>query len=133
MTTGPLPPAAARPRRPRDMVWLCLFGTLAGAAVVALATVLFGHVTGEEFCPSTFARRSFHYLEIPLLHVQVSPISRSDATQTLERTLQSQGYIPAAPVAPARAESVPPRLAPPRLPARPPWLPPHWLPARPPW
>ena len=99
MTAGPIPPAAARPRRPRDTVVLCLFGTLAAAAVVALATLMFGHVVGEEFCPSTFARRSFHYLEIPLLHVQVSPITRSDATPSLERTLRSQGYIPAAPAA----------------------------------
>jgi hypothetical protein len=97
MTAGPIPPAATRPRRPRDTVFLCLCGTLAGVAVVALATLMFGHVTGEEFCPSPFARRSFHYLEIPLVHVQVSPITRSDATQSLERTLQSQGYIPAAP------------------------------------
>jgi hypothetical protein len=106
MTAGPTSPAATRPRRPRDTVVLCLFGTLAGAAVAAFATLMFGHVTGEECCPSTFARRSFHYLEIPLLHVQVSPITRSDATQSLERTLQAQGYIPATPAAECRWDLV---------------------------
>jgi tetratricopeptide (TPR) repeat protein len=94
MTEGPAPTAAVRPQRSRPALFWVL-GAVGIVVVIYLATQWFGHVVGEEFCADAFCRRSFHYVEIPLLHIQVWPISRSDATKSLERTLQAKRYVPA--------------------------------------
>jgi hypothetical protein len=75
-----------------------LFGLLAvlgGAAVVLVATLLFGLNTGEEFSPNTFSRRTFYYYEIPLLGIQVTPIVRDDQTNRFERYLRQKGLVKA--------------------------------------
>ena len=73
----------------RWLRWLIfsVAGSLGLAIVLAVATLIFGHISGEEFCPDTFTRRSFAYFEIPLLGWQVSPISRKDITNGLESHL----------------------------------------------
>ncbi|NNE01412.1 MAG: hypothetical protein HKN47_29200 [Pirellulaceae bacterium] len=35
-----------------------------------------GHVSGQEFAPSHFQVRNFSFYEIPLLHIQITPIRR---------------------------------------------------------
>ena len=87
---------SARNKRSR---WLyrVLFGVLGllGIGVVTyIATCLFGFVSGEEFSPDTFARRSFYYYQIPLIHLQVSPIGRDDQTNALETHLCAKKYVP---------------------------------------
>lgn len=94
MTEGPAPTAAVSLRRSHHVLFWSL-GAVAILVVIGGATRMFGHVVGEEFCADTFCRRSFHYVEIPLLHIQVWPISRSDATKSLERVLQAKRYVPA--------------------------------------
>ena len=47
--------------------------------VLALMTLIFGQVSGEEFCPDTFERRTFYYYQIPLLRLQVTKVTRKDA------------------------------------------------------
>ena len=61
-----------------------LLGALLLLGVVVYATRIFGLVRGEEFAPETFKRRSFIYYEIPLVGIQVSPITRDDITGSLE-------------------------------------------------
>jgi len=39
-----------------------------------------GFVSGSEFAPSHFVRRSFSFYEIPLVHWQITPIRRTDNT-----------------------------------------------------
>ncbi|MBP90226.1 MAG: hypothetical protein CMJ64_26545 [Planctomycetaceae bacterium] len=70
-----------------------LLGVLLLAAVVILATLYFGKIGGEEFSPTRFQRRVFAYVEIPLLKVQVSPISRSDTTGDLEKYLVTKKLL----------------------------------------
>jgi tetratricopeptide (TPR) repeat protein len=69
-------------------------GTLLGAALLlAVSTLLFGLVSGSEFCPHTFKRRSFVYYEIPVLRIQAWPIRRDDATGSLERHLTTKRFL----------------------------------------
>jgi len=66
---------------------------LALIAVLAYITFYFGCISGEEFSPDTFSRRSFYYFEIPLLGWQVWPISRVDCTGSLESHLTGEKLI----------------------------------------
>lgn len=69
-------------------------GTLGLAFVLFLATRLFGCISGEEFSPDTFSRRSFCYYQIPLVHIQVSPTDRKDQTSAFESYLRTKNYVP---------------------------------------
>ncbi len=71
-----------------------ILGTLGLALVVFFATCLFGFISGEEFSPDTFSRRTFYYYQIPLIQLQVYPIDRKDATNALERYLRAKKYVP---------------------------------------
>jgi hypothetical protein len=78
----------------RGAFWLFgLLAILSLSAVVLLATFLFGQHGGEEFCPDTFARRSFYYFQIPLLGFQVTPVLRDDTTNSLENYLLTHKFI----------------------------------------
>jgi hypothetical protein len=68
--------------------------SLGGVAVIGLAILIFGGVTGVEFSPDGFQRRWFYYHEIPLLRIQVWPISRSDLTNDLQTHLLSEKLVP---------------------------------------
>ena len=93
----PLPsPARAWPRR-------LVFATVASLGLcgaMLLATLMFGAVGGEEFCPDTFSRRSFLYYELPLVGLQITPIRRRDETQDLEKHLTKHNYVPSGKAAP---------------------------------
>lgn len=52
-----------------------------------------GHVSGEEFAPSHFQSRHFSFYEIPVLHLQVSPISRSGTTGGTATTIRQTSLI----------------------------------------
>ncbi len=69
-------------------------GILLGVGVVgSLATLIFGNVSGEEFSPDTFARRHYSYLELPLVHIQITPIHRVDKSNQLEIYLRQQKLV----------------------------------------
>lgn len=63
------------------------------AGVFAYSTLEFGLITGEEFSPFSFQRRSFWYYEVPLVGIQVSPISHDDTTGDLETYLVAQKLV----------------------------------------
>jgi hypothetical protein len=61
-------------------VWQVILVTLAISGVVFLIVSTQGLVKGQEFSPTLFQAREFHFYEIPLLHLQMTPIRRSSAT-----------------------------------------------------
>jgi tetratricopeptide (TPR) repeat protein len=74
-----------------------MFGSVAALGLlgaVLLSTLMFGAVSGEEFCPDTFCRRSFLYYELPLVGVQITPIRRQDQTGDLEKHLTKNNFVP---------------------------------------
>jgi len=67
---------------------------LIAAAITLLGILAMGAVTGTEFSPNTFTTRSFEYREIPLIHFQITPVSRTIQTVPLESLLQSEKLLP---------------------------------------
>lgn len=85
-----------RPRRPAGSRGRLLIWLVGGSViVVVLAAVLlfFGHVEGREFAPTHFQTRSFSYLEIPLLKLQITPIRRITESSPLTAYLHTAGMI----------------------------------------
>ena len=70
----------ARAGKMRIGLWL-LFGVIAFALAV-FAISIFGQVHGEEFSPQRFTLRSFRYVQIPLLRIQVWPVKFQKAGGT---------------------------------------------------
>ena len=62
--------------------------------IVFIFSAIAGQVTGYEFSPDKIARRRFAYIEIPFLHLQITPLVRSDETEVLEVHLQNSPFIP---------------------------------------
>jgi hypothetical protein len=69
-------------------------------ASVSLILVLFlliriqGQVRGSEFSPTHFQQRRFQFYEIPLLHLQITPIRRRATTPATARYLRQKSLIP---------------------------------------
>jgi len=97
------------PRAPRKGGGYWLLGVLATLGfvfAVLVATLLFGQHGGEEFCPDTFARRTFFYFQIPLAGIQVTPIFRDDTTNSLENYLIANNLVQTKPANPPRWDLV---------------------------
>jgi len=94
-----VPSAPSRPLIfPSGNAWRgrLVFAAISGLALIAVlgyVTFYFGCISGQEFSPDTFERRSFYYFEIPLLGWQVWPISRVDCTGTLVSHLTGEKLI----------------------------------------
>ena len=71
----------------RSRLGVVVLGVLLIGGVVVLATVYFGGIKGEEFSPTDFKRRVFAYVEIPLVRIQITPITRDDTTNDLAKYL----------------------------------------------
>jgi hypothetical protein len=81
----------------RDGLWKRIIVSL---LVLAALLVLFGApllrygaVVGQEFAPGRFQRRTYHYWEIPLIHVQMTPLKKQDDTNDLEKYLVAQKLV----------------------------------------
>lgn len=94
MATAPARPATRRTTSLPNWVFGVGMGILF-LLFVGLVTLIFGRVSGEEFTTQGFQRRSFHYYELPIVHVQVWPMKRFDATGDLEAALVKQKLLPA--------------------------------------
>ncbi len=57
--------------------------------VFAYCTIRHGSVRGEEFSPYSFQRRRFHYYEIPLVELQITPVQHMDTTGSVEDYLRN--------------------------------------------
>lgn len=67
-------------------------------AVVLLVVGFFvirvqGSVSGSEFSPTHFQQREFSFYEIPLIHLQITPIRRSAAAPSTGNFLRQKGMI----------------------------------------
>src|SRR5262245_30912417 len=71
---------------------LCILGVL---VLIGGVTGIFGMVTGVEFSPNAFERRSFYYYEVPILGIQIWPVVRTDTTGALEKHLATNKLVPA--------------------------------------
>lgn len=61
--------------------------------VLFWGTVSFGLVSGEEFSPDTFQRRSYHYYELPLIRLKITPVIREVQRNQLEGMLAVEQYV----------------------------------------
>lgn len=95
MATPPLTSArSTTKKRSRLVTWVLGFGIGSLALLfIIMVVMVFGKVTGEEFSPSDFKRRSFHYYELPVVGLQVWPIKHFDATGPLEFDLLTKKLI----------------------------------------
>jgi hypothetical protein len=66
---------------------------LLGAGLLFVLTIMFGTVNGQEFCPETFERRRYHYVQLPLVHVQLTGEDDKDISGATEVFVTSQKYF----------------------------------------
>jgi hypothetical protein len=52
-----------------------------------------GFVSGQEFSPTHFQLREFSFYEIPLIHVQITPIKRAGSTPTTATYVRQNALI----------------------------------------
>lgn len=74
--------------------WFTVISTLVFILVLFIVVRTQGYVSGFEFSPSHFQQREFSFYEIPLLHVQITPIKRSSATPVTAIYVRQNGLIP---------------------------------------
>ena len=68
---------------------------LVGILLFFFSVYVFGGVSGEEFSPTGFQRRTFSYNEIPLFHIQFTSIRRYKDSKPLSVYLLKQKYLSA--------------------------------------
>lgn len=98
----PFPPSAVSPttRKPAGRIRrsrrLILVGAVTSVTLLVFiggAVWLQGRVRGTEFSPTHFQTRDFSFYEIPLLHLQVSPIRRVVRAGATSSHLRQRGLI----------------------------------------
>ena len=70
--------AKARRRGFGSKLFVSICVALLTVLVLAFFVLSSGEVTGHEFCPETFSLRSVSYFQLPVVHVQVTPVIRTD-------------------------------------------------------
>lgn len=67
--------------------------TLVFIVVLFIVVRTQGHVSGAEFSPTHFQQRQFSFYEIPLIHVQITPIKRTSSTPRTALYVRQNGLI----------------------------------------
>lgn len=110
MSTSTTPTTSTSPRRRKPWVvpnWVYGLGlALLVVAFIGGLTMMFGRVSGEEFSPYEFKRRTFSFYEIPLVRLQVWPIKHIDATGDVETEVVAKKLITIKPPAEPRWDLV---------------------------
>lgn len=83
--------SSSRNRRPVAYIVAAVLTLVLVGGFVAIQ----GNVSGTEFSPTHFRTREFSFYEIPLVHVQLTPITRTDRTGPVERQLRAKTWIKA--------------------------------------
>lgn len=73
--------------------------TLGVIVVSVMVVMIFGQVQGTEICAETLERRSFWFLEVPLIRLQIRPTHHVDLTGPLEKHLVSEKILVEPPAA----------------------------------
>ncbi|XZE54053.1 hypothetical protein SH139x_005839 [Planctomycetaceae bacterium SH139] len=79
--------------RKRRAIKMSLISGFILLAVLGIVTWLGGRVRGVEFAPTHFTQREFVFWEIPLVHLQVTPIRRKTVSTPTINLLRSKGYL----------------------------------------
>ncbi len=72
---------------------------MAVCSIIVLTFALFfvirtqGFVSGQEFSPTHFQLREFSFYEIPLIHLQITPIKRAGSTPTTATYVRQNSLI----------------------------------------
>jgi hypothetical protein len=61
--------------------------------VILLVIRTQGSISGAEFSPTHFQQRDFRFFEIPLLHLQITPIRRTVSTPTAASYLRQMSLV----------------------------------------
>lgn len=90
-------PKTSRPRGKPVSVWLKILWGILSVAAVGLASVVivwfFGSVYGTEICAETLERRSYFFLEIPLIRVQVRGITYNPIPNDVSQHLTANNLV----------------------------------------
>jgi hypothetical protein len=73
--------------------WVTVGAALFVICVLFLILRIQGHVTGVEFAPSHFQQRRFSFYEIPLIHLQITPIRRAAETPATANYLRINSLV----------------------------------------
>lgn len=92
VSSSPSPNLDYRGRRGsrRPLIIIC---TILTVFLVAAVMMIKGRVSGTEFSPSHFQTRDFFFYEIPYLHVQLTPIRRSNSTGSFTLQIRAKSWI----------------------------------------
>lgn len=83
-----------RKNRDRMTKWLLIAAaTLLLGLIVLLVITTQGNISGSEFSPTHFQQRDFHFYEIPLLHLQITPIRRKVSTPATASYLKQMSMV----------------------------------------
>lgn len=93
VSASPSDPVFTTRRDRRVRRWVTLIATLLLTLVVLAIVRVQGFVSGREFSPSHFQQRKFSFYEIPVLHLQITPIRRSGTTPSTATYLRQNGLI----------------------------------------
>lgn len=75
--------------------WFAVISTIVVIVVLFVVIQTQGRVSGVEFSPTHFQQREFRFYEIPLIHVQITPIQRTGSTPPTAIYVRQNGLIPA--------------------------------------
>ncbi|MGI9473148.1 MAG: hypothetical protein ACR2NZ_16520 [Rubripirellula sp.] len=73
--------------------WITVFATVVIVIVLLIVIRTQGFVSGYEFSPTHFQQRRFSFYEIPLIHLQITPIRRSSATPATATYVRQNALI----------------------------------------
>ncbi len=88
-------PGPTTPAKQSGMVkkWVTLIATVVLVFVLFIVVRTQGFVSGYEFSPTHFQLRKFSFYEIPLIHLQITPIKRAGATPTTATYVRQNSLI----------------------------------------
>lgn len=95
VSSSPADSAAAARKNRTVRRWVVLCSGLLLAIVLFLIVRTQGFVSGYEFSPTHFQQRRFSFYEIPLLHLQITPIRRSSDTPPAANYVRQNSLITA--------------------------------------
>ena len=73
--------------------WVTIVSTVILISVLTLLILIQGRVRGVEFAPTHFQQREFRFYEIPLIHLQITPIRRSANTPKTANYLRVNALV----------------------------------------